>query len=164
MIHHILLLFFLKYVYFLDRGLSSWYIQRLQCIYRRTWTIVKRKKKWNDDEVKQVKDDAGSRYLSIHFLQELEDRECTIILTYIWRHLTPFRKCPTSNLNNRNNRILTLILFFCCCSWLFLIYAHIVVCVCVCVCLVCGDAASHWWFTCSSNWFGCDWWGCGCSP
>jgi hypothetical protein len=40
-------------------------------------------KKLTDEQVKQLAKDVGSRHMSILFLEELEDGECIIIVTYM---------------------------------------------------------------------------------
>jgi hypothetical protein len=42
-----------------------------------------KEEKLTDEQVEQLKDDVGSRHISILFLEKLEDGECIIIFTYM---------------------------------------------------------------------------------
>ncbi len=63
-------------------------IERLNVSIAEREQLLKQKK-LTDEQVEQLARDVGSRYLTIHFLQEHEDGECIIIVTYISR-FNPF--------------------------------------------------------------------------
>jgi hypothetical protein len=56
-------------------------IQRLNISIQEQEQLFK-EKKLNDEQVKRLSNDVGSRYLSSLFLKELKDGECIRIVTY----------------------------------------------------------------------------------